>query len=143
MALFGKRKDGQAYPKNKKKGTKRKGAILATGKLIKRKKNDNWTYVRTRMVGSQIITTEDAPTTNEGARKGVVGLKEMGLTLKDVKGKTPVFVPLNNPSSFELIGWSTSPANSDKIFARFTKIMNKNPNMTFKQYRKKYGKKNK
>ena len=35
MALFGRRKDGQAYPKNKKKGTKRKGAIKSSGKKIK------------------------------------------------------------------------------------------------------------
>jgi len=32
MVEFGKRKDGQAYPKNKTKGTKRKGSVFSTGK---------------------------------------------------------------------------------------------------------------
>ena len=34
MVGFGKRKDGQAYPKRKKSGTKRKGSILSSGKKL-------------------------------------------------------------------------------------------------------------
>ena len=39
MANWGKRKDGQAYPKTKKKGTKRKGAIKSSGTKLKTRKS--------------------------------------------------------------------------------------------------------
>jgi len=35
MAVFGKRKDGQAYPKNRKSGTKKKGSTTASGTKFK------------------------------------------------------------------------------------------------------------
>ena len=83
----------------------------------------------------------DKPMSDNKAKVGYAGLKEMGLTLKDIKGYVPVFVPLSNPSGVEIIGFTKSVKDSRKLYANFEKVMDKTPSLTFSQYRKNCGKK--
>jgi len=66
-------------------------------------------------------------------KKGITEMKELGLTLKQTKGKVPVFVAV--PNDVELIGFSSSLSDYAKISKSFEKVMRENPKMTFKQYR--------
>jgi len=78
----------------------------------------------------------ESDTGKNQARKGVIGMKELGLTLKDTKGLIPVFVPVKNPSDVELIGFSKNMKESRKLYDKFEKVMEVSPNTTFSSFRK-------
>ncbi len=101
------------------------------GIIEAQKKNPNINRAKLKIIDNVKIT--DSPTSNNDAKQGVIGLKELGLTLKDVRNQTPVFVPTKH--EVQLIGFAKSPSDSVKVLKKFENQMYENPQMTFKQYR--------
>ena len=150
MVGFGKRKDGQAYPKKTWRSKSRK---IGTTNVELTERFRVPKRVWTKKYKKMTVSEEDRLTlsrfkgkAHKHVKKDIVklnsDLEELGTNRLDVQNKVLVSVVVDDPPSLEIIGIATDAAEEEYMLNNFNYNLEKTPSMTFPEYRKKIRREN-